>query len=366
MKIGIMLRHMDQHEGGLLFYTRNLLRELHTLDTSHELIFIYRNPRLVGSYGKANHVREMAITAPNIFAWDQVAMRRVEKQEKLDLIFNPKYSVPLLANCRTAFVCHGLDWYVMPRWSRWFDRLSHRYLIPRYAQKADVIIAVSDTARRHVIEYLDIDERRVHTVYLGVDDAFSNPVSMEKKEEVRRAHQLPSRFLLYCGQIYPPKNFGRLLQAFARVGPKMGVSLVVAGQHTWLCEHELALIEKLGISPWVACAGWIDRTTLPTFYALAEALLLPSLYEACPSPILEAMSSGCPVVTSNRYGTAEIAGGAAILVDPENVESIADGIREVMTNQELRHRLVDAGRTRARDFSWKKCARETLKVLDSM
>jgi glycosyltransferase involved in cell wall biosynthesis len=94
--------------------------------------------------------------------------------------------------------------------------------------------------------------------------------------------------------------------------------------------------------------------------------VLPSLYESFGTPILEAMCSGCPVVTSDRYGTAEIAGDAAILVDPENVDSIADGMEQVVTNQQLRQRLVAAGHRRAGDFSWEKCARETLKVLDRL
>jgi glycosyltransferase involved in cell wall biosynthesis len=112
--------------------------------------------------------------------------------------------------------------------------------------------------------------------------------------------------------------------------------------------------------------GWIDREALPAFYALAEALVFPSLYESFGIPLLEAMSSGCPVVTANRYGTAEVAGGAALLVDPEDVESIADGMRRVVTDQSLRQQLITAGRQRAKDFSWDKCARQTMKVLESV
>ena len=165
MKIGIMLRHLDQHGGGVLVYTRNLLRELLALDSPHEFVLIYRNPQLLGTYRHHPHVQEVVVEAPNVLLWDQLAVRRVERREKLDLIFNPKYSLPLLAQCRTVFVCHGLDWFVMPWGSRWIDRLSHRYLIPRYAHKADAIIAVSHTTREHVMRYLGVSERRVSTVY---------------------------------------------------------------------------------------------------------------------------------------------------------------------------------------------------------
>jgi glycosyltransferase involved in cell wall biosynthesis len=133
-----------------------------------------------------------------------------------------------------------------------------------------------------------------------------------------------------------------------------------------LCEDEIALIDQLGISQWVLWPGWIDHKILPVFYALAEALVLPSLYESFGIPILEAMSSGCPIVTTNRYGPVELAGAAAILVNPEEVESIADGMRRVVSDQNLRQQLIRAGRERAKDFSWEKCARETMGVLEEV
>jgi glycosyltransferase involved in cell wall biosynthesis len=308
------------------------------------------------------------VEAANILLWDQLAVRKIEKKEKLDLIFNPKYSIPFQAECRTVFVCHGLDWYVEPKWSPWMDRMSHRHLFPRYVAKADKIIAVSNTVREHLKQFLLVDEDRVETVYLGVTEAFWQRLPGERLEEVRRSYNLPDRFFLYCGQIYPPKNFGRLVEAYAQVGPERGISLVVAGGSQWGkdCRPEMDLIDKLGISRWVIQPGWINHDTLPAFYAMAEALLLPSLYEACPSPLLEAMASNCPVVTANRYGTAELVGQAAVLVDPEGVESIADGMRRVVSDLDLRCRLIEAGRERARNFSWKKCAQETLQVLETV
>ena len=113
-------------------------------------------------------------------------------------------------------------------------------------------------------------------------------------------------------------------------------------------------------------AGWIDRKTLPAFYALAEAVLLPSLYEGFGLPVVEGMASGTPVVTANRYAPRELAGDAAVLVDPERVDSIADGIYRVATDGELRHRLIEAGKARARQFTWKRCAQETLRILEAV
>ena len=352
MRIGIMLRHLDQHGGGVLVYTENLLRELLTLETDHEFVLIYRDPAFLGRFADHERVREVAVASRSVLSWDQLAMRRVVGAERLDMIFNPKYSVPLTVRCPTVFVCHGLDWYVMPWGSRLVDRLSHKFLISRYAAKAAAIIANSDTTREHLIEYLGVDERRIHTAHLGVDERFFNPATEQERRQVREQHRLPEKFFLYCGQIYPPKNFGRLLQAYAQVGPDLGISLVVAGAHTWLCEDEVGLIERLGIEDWVLRTGWVERDVLPALYAEAHALLLPSLYESFGLPILEAMASGCPVLTSDRYGTREIAGDAALLVDPEELSRIAEGMSRVATDDELRGRLTAAGLERARGFTW--------------
>jgi glycosyltransferase involved in cell wall biosynthesis len=283
----------------------------------------------------------------------------------IDVLFNPKYSIPLRARCRTVWVCHGLDWYVMPWGSRLVDRLSHRFLVPRYARKADAIVAVSEVTRRHVMKYLAVPPDRVATVYSGVDDVFRRPLPQSRRDEIRRKYSLPERFLLYAGAIYPPKNFTRLVQAYARVGPERGIPLVVAGgENRFLSEGELRQPEALGIAEWVRWPGWIEQEELAGFYAMAEALLLPSIFESCGLPVLEAMAAGCPVVTADRYGTKELAEGAAVLVEPESVESIADGIRRALEDTTLRAELIAAGRVRSRDFTWRRCAKETLGVLE--
>jgi glycosyltransferase involved in cell wall biosynthesis len=364
LRIGVMLRHLGQHGGGVSVYTRNLLRELIRMQTPHELVLLHREPRFLGSFGTAPGLREVVSGAPSVLLWDQLVAPRLAARERVDLLFNPKYSVPLVAPCPSAFVCHGLDWYVMPHGSRWLDRLSHRFLIPRYARVAERILCVSDSTREHVQQYLGVPAERTETVHLGVDETFRASVPPERIAEGQRAHRLPARFFLYCGQIYPPKNFGRLLQAFARVGPSLGIHLVVAGEHRWLAEQEIAQVERLGIQNWVHRTGWIDRDTLPAFYRLAEALLLPSLYESFGLPLLEAMASGCPVVTANRYGCRELAGDAGVLVDPEDVGGIAEGMLQIASDAALREKNIAAGRLRAGEFSWSRCAQRTLAALE--
>jgi glycosyltransferase involved in cell wall biosynthesis len=367
VRIGIMLRHYDQHGGGVRVYTQRLLDAMLALHTGHQFVFMYRNPGLLGTYGGYGDVEEVALPARSVLTWDQLAVPSAVRRLGIQLLFNPKYSIPLMAGCPSVWVCHGLDWYVMPWGSRLSDRISHRFLVPRYAAKAGAILAVSEVTREHVMHYLKVEPGRVTTVYSGVDDVFRRPVPEARLKQIRQKYSLPERFLLYAGAIYPPKNFTRLVQAYAHVGPAHGIPLVVAGgENRFLSEREIKEPEALGIAEWVRWPGWVEQEDLVGFYALAEALLLPSIFESCGLPVLEAMAAGCPVVTSARYGTKELAEGAAVLVDPESVDAIASGIRRVLHDDVLRAELVTAGRERSRNFTWQRCAEGTVAVLEQV
>jgi len=365
MRIGVMLRHYDQHGGGVRTYTRELLAAMFALDGPHEFVLLYRNPALIGTYAGASRVSESHVAARTVIGWDQLGVPCAVRKLGIDVLFNPKYSMSLSVSCPTAWVCHGLDWYVMPEASRFIDRLSHRWLVPRYAAKADAIIAVSEITREHVMHFLHVAPERVHTVYSGVNTSFRTPLAAADLETVRERYRLPDRFVLYAGAVYPPKNFTRLVQAYARSGPRRGVPLVIAGgENRFLSEHELKEPERLGLGDWVRWAGWVPSEHMPAFYRLADALLLPSLFESCGLPVLEAMAADCPVVTSDCYGTKELADGAAVLVNPESVENIAEGIGRILDDPKLRVRLTEAGRERVARFTWRRCAAETLEVLE--
>jgi glycosyltransferase involved in cell wall biosynthesis len=367
VRIGVMLRHYDQHGGGVKVYTQRLLRALFDLGSNHEFVLLYRNPALVGTYRDDRGVEEVAISGRSVLSWDQIAVPKAVRRHRIDLLYNPKYSIPLAAPCPSVWVCHGLDWYVMPWASKPIDRLSHQFLVPRYASRADAIIAVSEITKRHVMQYLRVPAERVVTVYSGVDDVFRSPPDQSRLREIRAKYSLPDRFVLYAGAIYPPKNFTRLVRAYAQVGPERGIPLVIAGgENRFLSEREIQEPTALGIAEWVRWPGWVDQEDLAGFYSLADALLLPSLFESCGLPVLESMAAGTPVVTADRYGTRELGEGAAVLVNPESVESIAGGIRRVLDDSAMRAELISAGRERSRGFTWARCASETLRVLEDV
>jgi glycosyltransferase involved in cell wall biosynthesis len=365
MRVGVMLRHYNQHGGGVRVYTHALLQNWATHPGGHEYVLFYNDPALLGTFQGRAHITEVYVPGRQVLAWDQIGLPRALRRHGVDVLFNPKYSLPLCGEEPAAWVCHGLDWYVMPWASRFRDRLSHRFLVPKYARRARAIIAVSEVTREHLTQFLNVPPERIVTVYTGVDDIFRTVPAEDALEEARRRYQLPANFLLYVGAIYPPKNFTRLIQAYACIGPKLGLPLVIAGgENRFLSEVELMEPARLGIEKWIRWLGWVENADVALLYRLAQALLLPSLFESFGIPIVEAMASGCPVVTANCYGSKEIAGDAAELVDPRSVESIAVGIERVLLRPELRSTLIQRGRARSSTFTWDRCAGQTLRALE--
>src|SRR5262245_1922543 len=143
MRLGIMLRHFDQHGGGVKVYTHELMDAFVRLNRRHEIVMLYNSRAHLGTYRDAGGVTEVALGGGVMPYWDHIKVPHAARRYGIDVLFNPKYSIPLWTKCRTAWVCHGLDWYVMPRASKWIDRVNHRVLIPRYAEKAGAVFAVS-------------------------------------------------------------------------------------------------------------------------------------------------------------------------------------------------------------------------------
>jgi glycosyltransferase involved in cell wall biosynthesis len=365
MKIGIMLRHLEQHHGGVLVYTHSLLREMLALDTPYEFVLIYRNPDLIGTYGDGDHVREISVQAPSALLWDQIAVPWLEKKEKFDVIFNPKFTIPFLSKAKKVFVIHGSEWFVIPEAYLWYDRWYTHTLTSRYCHNADAIITVSNAVKKDIVKFTGTEPEKVVPVHNGFDpDCFHVIQDSHLLEAAGQAYQLPERFILWAGQIYPPKNLGRLLEALAQVREEIPHKLVIAGEERWRTKEDLELIEQLGLNDRVHFTGWVSHDELPAFYNLADLFVLPSLYEGFGIPLLEAMACGCPVLSSTTGSPPEVVEDAGYLVNPLKVDDIAAGICEVLSNSECRSAIVAKGLRRVKDFSWEKCARETLKVLE--
>lgn len=198
------------------------------------------------------------------------------------------------------------------------------------------------------------------------DHFFREPPSAEVLDQVRRRHGLPQRYVLFVGGINPLKNFTRLVEAFTRVRQRHGISLVVVGFNRWAFEKDVAFAQNHQASPHIHFPGFVPDEEMPHIYRTATVFFLPSIYEGFGIPVTEAFACDCPVVTSKTGSSPEVAGGAAMLVDPFDVDDMARGLERVLSDQALRQELIAKGRERAPLFRFERCARQTLQMIEQL
>jgi glycosyltransferase involved in cell wall biosynthesis len=250
----------------------------------------------------------------------------------------------------------------------WFRHYA-RVVLPRVAQSADAIIALSCAAKADIVQALAIPEERVTVIPTGVDPSFKALAQSPRALEVRQRYELPDAFVLTVGSMEPRKNLPRLLEAIQRLRRDRDTAKVVlvhVGPAGWLADDLPRTVQALGLADAVRFLGYVPREDLAALYGLARVFAYPSLYEGFGLPIIEAMACGCPVVTSNLSSLPEVAGDAATLVDPGSAEEIAGAIADLWTDEARRRTLASRGRARAACFTWQRTARETGAVYEAV
>jgi glycosyltransferase involved in cell wall biosynthesis len=252
----------------------------------------------------------------------------------------------------------------MVRLPETFGRRRARYkaaMTRRAVARASVVIADSAATKDDLVSLLGVDPARVRVVALGVDPRFG-AAGDAAAADTARVLELPARYLLYVGRLEPRKNLPMLIEAYARARHRHGVTsaLVLAGSPSWLDEDLPARAAACGVGDHVRVIGHVEDRLLPGLVRGAVALAYPSRYEGFGLPVLEAMAAGTPVVTSNVASLPEVAGDAAVLVEPDDVDALADALGRIEGDAALRATLVAAGRARAATFTWARTASETV------
>ena len=279
--------------------------------------------------------------------------------------------VPLVGKTGKCVVTvHDVIPLVLPHTFTRRHRLVVRTALSRVRRQADLIIVPSRAVQRDVMQYLRVPEDRVAVTPHGCDARFSPARDAASTGAAAARYALPARYLLAVGTLEPRKNLTTLVRAFARLRDRSAidraVGLVLAGARGWLDDPIFRTVQSLGLEDVVHFPGFIDDDDLPALYRGAELVVFPSLYEGFGLPLLEAMACGVPVVASNTSALPEVAGGAAMLVDPLDVDGMARAIVEVLGDASLRGRLRNDGIARAAEFSWQTAARRTLDVYASL
>ena len=366
MRIGIMLRAYEE-KGGVGVYTRNITRHLIEHAPQHDFFLYFCNQKSLDAYAAYPNAHARFIQPHGKFIWDQVSIPHMCRRDALDVLFHPKFTVPLLCASKSVMMLHGAGWFipeVRHFWSR-STRIYSRLMMPIYCRLAGAVLAVSEITREVFIERLGVAPEKITALYFAPGKQFNKPPEKAHIETVKSRYALPEQFILTLsgGDRAERKNFGTILKAFQKIHKRFPCALVVAGRG---CD-ELRTRYRIPNEGWgrnVYFPGWVDQADLPVFYHQAEMFLYPSNMEAHPIPITEALAMGTPIVTSNAYGLKELAGEAALLVDPKDPDVIAAAALRLLNEPALRGELKTRAAERSKLFDWDDCTARTLDILE--
>lgn len=282
-------------------------------------------------------------------------------------VLHVTYIGPFFVPCPLVVTVHDVAFKHHPEFFSPRDRLLFATLLPVTLQRASAVITVSRHARQEIIALFPYLSGKVHVTPEAASTLF-RPIGEEGSlQTVRSRYGIRSEFILAVGNLQPRKNLLRLISAFASVRHRMkSVQLVVAGKAQWKSSAIYAEVKRLGLESDIVFTGYVSDEDLALLYNAAKVFVYPSIYEGFGLPILEAMACGTPVVTSNTSSMPEVAGDAAILIDPYQEEQIGDAIQQVLTNPDLRLSLSEKGLKHAQRFSWHRTAQETVRVYQTV
>ena len=372
--ICVMARMLDQ-EDGLHVYARNLIEQLLDLDRASRYLILLRTGKHANLFSRFPNADVRVLPARIKTVWDQVTVPLAARREDADLIFNPKFSVPLFSRRPATFVLQSSDWYLNPQNYPWWDNVYIRLMLPLYLRKAGRVLSISQTVVDDLKPYLKLDPTRIEISYAAASKNFTSRRDEAELARFRTEYGLPAEFILTVARVYhmghggspeyPGGNNERLLRAYRAYRERGGrLPLVVAGKRIepYLRARGFTAQDLRD----VVFTGFVPHDRMHAAYQLAQFFVLATLNESFALPIVEAMACGCPVIAPSTGACHEIGGDAIRLIDPYDVDGIAARFLELEHAPDLRAQMTRDGLDCARRFTWKATAERTLAVLDML
>ncbi len=343
---------------GTEYYSLALTRALIALDCPHDFHLYFRDLPPPDLFPQSDRVHTHVVPMRRL--WTHARFAMAITLSRPDVVFVPAHTLPFIFLGRSVVTVHDLGFRYFPeahtRTQRYYLDLTTGYS----AQRAHTVLADSEATAQDLASIYHIAPEKIRVVYPGVD-----PLPVSSLNSVRLKYGLPERYFLFLGTLQPRKNIAVIVQAYQRwrqANPAdQDVGLVMAGKEGWLYNEHWAR----GM-PGVRITGYIDDEDKGALYAGALGLVFPSLYEGFGFPVVEAMQCGLPVITSSTSSLPELAGDAALLVDPLNVDGIAQHMTQLSANAHLRGLLREKGYKQAQQFTWEKAAEQVMAVLEAV
>ena len=334
-------------------YAFELLKQFAGLN-KHQFIVYLKNlplddlPRPTGSF-------QYRVLRPGKF-WTQwrLPLDLYLHQPRPDVFFSPGHYGPRWCPAPLAISVLDLSYIFFPKMFKKRDLFQLRRWTGRSIRQASKILTISQSSKNAIIAYYHLPAEKVVVTYPG-----------NKLKMINAKYGINGDYILYVGTLQPRKNLVRLIESFKLAMKQLNnetMKLVIVGKKGWLYDKIFAKVKELDFEKRVVFTGFVPDEELPAFYQKAQCFVLVSLYEGFGLPVLEAMHYGCAVVASNVSSLPEVVGQAGVLVDPENIKAIAAGIEKAIKNKK---ELAVKGKEQAKNFSWEKCARKTLEVLEN-
>lgn len=374
MLIGIdASRALRSQRTGTEHYSWQLIHHLLALGSGHRFRLYCHRPPQAGLFewpGQPVDPSELCVI-PFPRLWTHLRLSGEVVQRPPDVLFVPSHVLPLLHPRRSVVTVHDLGYRFFPEAHKTFDR-AYLELSTRFnARSAAHVLADSQATKDDLVRYTGVAADKVTVVYLGRDETLAPVEDAQRLAEVQRRLGLwsagqPAPYILYVGTLQPRKNLVRLVEAFALVRQQRpDLLLVLAGKRGWLADPIFRRVEALGLHDAVLFPGFVADDDLPALLSGALCFAFPSLYEGFGFPVLEAQACGAPVLAAASSSLPEVAGDGALLVDPLDTAAIAAGLLRLVDDEALRARLRSAGFANLHRFSWRRCAQETLAVLEN-
>ncbi len=341
-------------------YSYQLLSSLAKIDQTNTY-YVYLRSQIPNPNKWPKNFQFKVVKWPRL--WTQAGLAIQTFTDSLDVLFVPSHTLPIIRKpgLKTVITVHDLGSEYLPSMHQLKQRLYLGFMQKYQLKSSTKIIAVSKATKMDLIKKIGCNPKKIEVVYEGYDQNLFKPLKNDALVSSLRHFRLKSgNYFLFVGTVQPRKNLTKLIKAFASL---RGYDLAIAGSKGWMSEDIYSLPKELGIDERVRFLGYVPDRDLPALYSGAKAFIFPSLFEGFGLPILESQACGCPVITSNLSSMPEVAGKGAILVNPYNIDDIVKGMKEI-EDSKTRDKLIKAGFENIKRFSWEKCAKETLALLE--
>ncbi len=361
MDIGIIADALNSPSTGVGNYTRNLIDNLQYTILGSDTISLI------------NHMKTDPEAFPNIivsnpfpilktYAWYPYLVKKL-RNYNLDVIHNPTQAPTYFQlNQKYVLTVHDVTTQILPESHTSYRVAIYNRLFPKTLKSADKIIAVSNHTKQDLVKHYGVPEDNIQVIYEAAGNEF-RPLPQKEKISIIKRYKLNFPYILYVGTLEPRKNIPTLIKAFEIVKKtNMDKKLVITGKMGWKCDSIFEYVAAKGLQKDIIFTGYVPNADLPGLYNNADLLIYPSQYEGFGLPPLEAMACGCPVITSNTSSLPEVVGDAGVQIDPSSPHSLADAVLWLLNDDSIRKEFAKKGLEQSRQFSWRKCAEETMQV----